>query len=143
MPMLRPRSHSGISGYFAAKQQHAYSPILKNSHAHTRVDWGRIFIVGLILVFAITANVVINLRFNHLADAFPFIGVAVWLAILLTAKLRRHDWELMPDTFKGTVFLLSLVSLRLDDAGGDPAGTVRADRALGSASSPPSSTIFR
>lgn len=99
-----------ISGVIAAKQQHAYSPILKHSHEHTRVDWGRIFIVALILVFAVVANIVVNVRFNHLADAFPFIGVAVWLAILITAKLRRHDWELMPDTFKGTVFLLSLVS---------------------------------
>lgn len=99
-----------ITGVIAAKQQHAYSPILKSSHEHTRVDWGRIFIVGLILSFAIVANVVVNLEFNHLADAFPFIGVSVWLAILFTVKVRRHDWELLPETFKGTIFLLSLVS---------------------------------
>jgi Na+/H+ antiporter NhaD/arsenite permease-like protein len=99
-----------IVGVVGAKQQHAYSPILKSVHEHTRVDWGRLFIVGLILSFAIIANVVVNLKFNHLADAFPFIGVSVWLAILLTVKVRRHDWELLPETFKGTVFLLSLVS---------------------------------
>jgi Na+/H+ antiporter NhaD/arsenite permease-like protein len=99
-----------IVGVIGAKQQHAYSPILKSSHEHTRVDWGRLFIVGLILSFAIIANVVVNLKFNHLADAFPFIGVSVWLAILLTVKVRRHDWELLPETFKGTIFLLSLVS---------------------------------
>ncbi|MBW7902322.1 MAG: citrate transporter [Rhodocyclaceae bacterium] len=99
-----------ITGVVAARQQHAYSPILKTTHAHTHIDWGRIFIVALILVFAIAANVVVNLRFNHLAESFPFIGVAVWLAILLTARLRRHDWELLPETFKGTIFLLSLVS---------------------------------
>jgi Na+/H+ antiporter NhaD/arsenite permease-like protein len=29
-----------ISAYFGAKQQHAYSPIIKNSHAHTKVDKG-------------------------------------------------------------------------------------------------------
>jgi len=99
-----------ITGYFAAKQQHAYSPILKNAHAGTHVDWGRIFIVFLMLAFAIIANVTINVKFPSMADAFPFIGVAVWTAIILTIPVRRHDWELLPDTIKGSVFLLSLVT---------------------------------
>jgi len=99
-----------VTGVIAARQQHAYSPILKSSHEHTRIDWGRLFIVGLMLTFAIVANLVVNLQFAQIADAFPFIGVAVWLAILLTVKVRRHDWELLPDTFRGTIFLLSLVS---------------------------------
>ena len=99
-----------VCGVIAARQQHAYSPILRSAHEHTHVDWGRIAIVMLILVFAIATNVVINLGFAHYADSFPFIGVAVWLAILLTVKVRRHDWEVLPDTFRGTVFLLSLVS---------------------------------
>ena len=30
--------------------------------------------------------------------------------ILLTAPLRRPDWEVMPETFKGTIFLLALVT---------------------------------
>jgi Na+/H+ antiporter NhaD/arsenite permease-like protein len=98
-----------IVGYFAAKQQHAYSPIIKNAHAHTHVDWGRIFIVGLMLVFAVGTNVTVNLRFPELAEHFPFIGVAVWAAIILTIPVRRHDWELLPETVKGSIFLLSLV----------------------------------
>jgi Na+/H+ antiporter NhaD/arsenite permease-like protein len=98
-----------IAGIPASIWQHKYSPILKDVHAHTHVDWGRIFIVGLILVFAITTNVVLNLGFASAADHFPFIGAAVWVALLLTVKVRRHDWELLPETFKGTLFLLSLV----------------------------------
>ena len=98
-----------IVAYFAAKQQHAYSPIIKNAHQHTHVDWGRIFIVGLMLVFAVGTNVTVNLKFTDLADHFPFIGVAVWVAIILTIPVRRHDWELMPETIKGSIFLLSLV----------------------------------
>ncbi|WP_211371067.1 citrate transporter [Dechloromonas hortensis] len=98
-----------IIGYFAAKQQHAYSPIIKNAHAHTHIDWGRILIVGLMLVFAVATNVTINLKFPELAEHFPFIGVAVWVAIILTIPVRRHDWELLPETIKGSVFLLSLV----------------------------------
>ena len=99
-----------ITAYFGAKQQHAYSPIIKNSNVHTKIDKTRVGIVVLILSFAITANVVINVKFNALADHFPFIGVAVWLAIFLSVPVRRPDWEVLPDTFKGTIFLLSLVT---------------------------------
>ena len=98
-----------VIGYFAAKQQHAYSPIIKHAHHHTHVDWGRIVIVGTMLVFAVATNVTINVKFPELAEHFPFIGVAVWLAIILTIPVRRHDWELMPETIKGSIFLLSLV----------------------------------
>ena len=99
-----------ITAYFAAKQQHAHSPIIKNAHAHTKVDKPRIGIVALILVFAIVTNIVINVKFSALADHFPFIGVAVWAAIVLSISVRRPDWEVLPETFKGTIFLLSLVT---------------------------------
>ena len=99
-----------ITAYFAARQQHAHSPIIKASHAHTHVDWGRLFIVFLMLAFAIVTNITVNVKFPDLADGFPFIGVAVWLALLLTLPLRRHDWEILPDTIKGSIFLLSLVT---------------------------------
>ena len=99
-----------ITAYFGAKQQHAHSPIIKNSHAHTRVDKARIGIVAMILMFAIATNVVINVKFSALADHFPFIGVAVWAAIFLSIPVRRPDWEVLPETFKGTIFLLSLVT---------------------------------
>jgi Na+/H+ antiporter NhaD/arsenite permease-like protein len=98
-----------ISGYVAAKQQHAYSPILKNSHEHTKVDWARVGIVMLILVFAIITNIQMNTRFRDVADSIPAIGIAVWAALLLTVRIRRPDWEVLPENFKGTIFLLSLV----------------------------------
>jgi Na+/H+ antiporter NhaD/arsenite permease-like protein len=100
----------GIFGVVAAKQQHAYSPILKNANASTRVDWGRLFIVVLILVFAMVTNIVVNTHYASVSDSFPFIGVAVWVAILLTIPVRRHDWEVLGESLKGTIFLLSLVT---------------------------------
>jgi Na+/H+ antiporter NhaD/arsenite permease-like protein len=99
-----------VFGIPASIAQHRHSPILKDAHAHTQVDWGRIFIVGLILVFAIVTNVIVNLEFPEAADHFPFIGASVWAAILLTVTVRRHDWEVLPETFKGSTFLLSLVT---------------------------------
>ena len=38
--LYRRRGGAGDCRLLGAKQQHAYSPILKHSHAHTHVDWG-------------------------------------------------------------------------------------------------------
>jgi Na+/H+ antiporter NhaD/arsenite permease-like protein len=99
-----------IFGVIAARQQQAYSPILNDPPAGVRVDWARVGIVAFILVAAIVANVVANLRFPEVLDRFPVIGAAVWLAILISAPLRRPDWALLKPTFKGTIFLLALVT---------------------------------
>ena len=98
-----------IVGYFGARQQQAHSPIIRHAHAHTRVDWGRIAIVAAMLLFAVAANVLVNLNAPALADRFPFIGVAVWAAVALTIPVRRHDWEVLPEAARGSLFLLSLV----------------------------------
>ena len=97
-------------GIVAARQQQAYSPIMRDPPAGVRVDWPRVGIVAFILVMAIVANVVANVKFPAVLDRFPVIGAAVWVAILATAAIRRPDWALMPATFKGTIFLLSLVT---------------------------------
>ena len=99
-----------ISGYVAAKQQHAYSPILAHAHERVHIDWGRLFIVALILVFAMVTNIVINTHFSSISSSFPFIGVAVWAAVLVTIPVRRHDWEVLGESLKGTLFLLFLVT---------------------------------
>jgi Na+/H+ antiporter NhaD/arsenite permease-like protein len=99
-----------VFGIPAAMQQQRYSPILKHAHPHTHVDWTRIGIVALILVSAIGTNVFVNIKFPEMADRFPFIGAAVWAAILVTVRVRRPDWEVLPETLKGTIFLLALVT---------------------------------
>ena len=93
----------------AAIKQQKYSPILQHTHEHTQIDWIRVGIVGLILVLAIGTNVTVNTTFPKYADHFPFLGAAVWVAILLSIGARRPDWEVLPETVKGSVFLLSLV----------------------------------
>jgi Na+/H+ antiporter NhaD/arsenite permease-like protein len=104
---------SGIAlisfGLIASHQQQAYSPILKGAHIHIRIDWIRIMIVITMLVVALVTNFLINLHYPEQADKFPWIGVALWLSILLTSTIRRHDWELLPKTFSGSLFLLFLV----------------------------------
>lgn len=99
-----------VFGIPASFQQHKYSPILKDEPVGTHVDWARVGIVGLILVAAITVNVVVNVKFPEDAESFPFIGVAVWLALLVSVPIRKPDWGLVPESVKGSIFLLSLVT---------------------------------
>src|SRR5262245_4866883 len=99
-----------LFGVPAAMQQHRYSPIIKDAAAALRIEWARVFIVALILVAAIIANVVANVRYPEVLDQWPVIGLAVWAAILLAVPLRQPDWAVLPETLKGTVFLLALVT---------------------------------
>ena len=98
-----------IFGVPAARQQHAYSPISKDAAPGIRVDWARVFIVAAILISAIVVNVIVNTHYAESADRFPFLGVAVWIVLLLCVPLRRPEWSLLPGALKGSAFLLSLV----------------------------------
>jgi Na+/H+ antiporter NhaD/arsenite permease-like protein len=98
-----------IFGIPASLQQQRHSPISKDAPAGVHVDWVSLSIVLGILGLAITVNIVVNTRFNEVSDRFPFLGVAVWVAILAGALLRRPDWSQLPGAARGSVFLLSLV----------------------------------
>ena len=96
-------------GVFAARQQHALQPIVKDAPAGVRVDGARVIAVVAILAAAIAANVVANLYFAAWLDLLPIIGLAVWLALLATSTFARPDWSVVPSAIRGSVFLLSLV----------------------------------
>ncbi|UPK00511.1 citrate transporter [Bradyrhizobium sp. 170] len=94
----------------ASIQQQRYSPIQKDASKGLKIDPTRVFIVAAILIAALAANITANLKFPALLDTIPVLGIAVWAVILLTAGLRAPDWKVMPETFKGTIFLLALVT---------------------------------
>ena len=94
----------------ASVQQQRYSPIQRDASKGLKIDPARVFIVAAILVAALAANISANLKFPALLDTLPVLGIAVWVVILLTAGLRAPDWKVMPETFKGTIFLLALVT---------------------------------
>ena len=98
-----------VCGIPAAMQQHRFSPITKDAPPGIVVDWARVGIVAFILVSAIGANVTCNLLYPDVLDHFPVIGTAVWVAILAASPLRKPEWSLLPEAFKGSVFLLALV----------------------------------
>ena len=98
-----------IFGIPASIQQHRHSPIVADPPGDIRVDWLRVFVVAFILVAAIVANVTVNLHFPAIADNVPFLGLTVWLAILVMTPLRRPDWHELQSASRGAVFLCALV----------------------------------
>lgn len=99
-----------IFGIPAALLQHKHMTISREFKASHRIDWARVGIVGFILVAAIITNVTVNLNFAAAADHFPFLGAAVWVALLVAVPLRKPEWSLVPGALKGSIFLLSLVT---------------------------------
>ncbi len=97
-------------GIPAAMQQDKHSPLMPYQPGGVPIDWARVGIVAFILVAAISVNVYVNILHNDIADRFPFIGVAVVVAILISTPLRTPEWSLLPGAVKGTIFLLALVT---------------------------------
>jgi Na+/H+ antiporter NhaD/arsenite permease-like protein len=96
-------------GIIAARQQHAYQPIMKDAKAGAHVEFARLGIVAIILASAVGANIWFNLNSPATLDKLPVIGMAVMVAVLATSVWRKPTWSLLPDAFKGSIFLLSLV----------------------------------
>jgi len=94
----------------ASLQQQRHSPIIKHARRGLVIDWARVFIVAAILIVALIVNVVTNLHFPELLGRVPVLGLSVWVVLFSTIPLRRPDWKVLPETFKGTIFLLALVA---------------------------------
>ena len=99
-----------VFGIPASIQQQRYSPILKDEPRDTHVDWGRVGVVAAMLAAAVVVNVTVNVKFPEASDAFPFLGVAIWVALLAAIPWRKPEWTLLPESIRGSVFLLSLVT---------------------------------
>lgn len=96
-------------GIPAAIIQHRFSPLLHGNGREVRVDVSRIAIVVAILITAVAVNVYTNLVMPSKVDSFPFMGIAIWIVIVLSVFIKRPDWQVLPEASKGTIFLLSLV----------------------------------
>jgi Na+/H+ antiporter NhaD/arsenite permease-like protein len=90
--------------------QQRHSPIQKRADKSHPVDLVRLFIVAIILASAIGANVFANLKAPHLLEQYPVIGLGVWAAIIITGIVRFPDFKVVVGGFKGTLFLLALVT---------------------------------
>ena len=97
-------------GVPAARAQQRFAPITKDEPAAFTIDWARVAIVGFVLVSAVAANIGVNARHPDLAGEFPFLGVTIALALVLTAGWRRPALALLPGAARGSIFLLCLVA---------------------------------
>ncbi|WP_247233680.1 SLC13 family permease [Telluribacter sp. SYSU D00476] len=85
--------------FIASRVQDRYQPIQKDPVAGLTIDYVRLGIVGLILLFTIATNILFD---------FPALGV--WVAILLGSLVRKTPWHELRDALPGTIFLLALVT---------------------------------
>ena len=94
---------------FAAMAQHRHQPCLDHDEPGHPLEWRRIWIVGFILVCAVTANVLAN-ALSEGEETAPWLGLALWAAILATSLLAKPDWSVLRHGTKGAVFLAALVA---------------------------------
>jgi Na+/H+ antiporter NhaD/arsenite permease-like protein len=99
-----------IFGIPAAIQQQRHSPILKRAHERPEVDWLRVGLVAFILLVVIGTNFFVNVKYPTQINRFPFVGAATWVAIAVVVPARSSNWSLLPRAFRGSIFLLALVS---------------------------------
>jgi len=88
-----------IFGVAGALQQDKHQAISGTAVKGIAIDYGKLFIVFLILVGAIATN--------YLLD-FPAAGV--WIGIILGAMIRKTPWYEMGHAWMGTIFLTALVT---------------------------------
>jgi Na+/H+ antiporter NhaD/arsenite permease-like protein len=101
----------GVFGLLGAWQQHRHFPIqAKVNPDAPRVDRLRTVIVGLILVTLLVVNFAGNAWYPEFQEAAPWLGIALWIAVLLTAVIRAPQWSVLPGAAKGALFLVSLVA---------------------------------
>lgn len=98
-----------IVAIFGAMAQHRHQPCLDHDEPGHPLIWRRIVIVACILAAAVAANVLAN-ALGHGEEKAPWLGLALWAAILLTSLVAKPDWSVVRHGAKGAIFLSALVA---------------------------------
>lgn len=98
-----------VIGPLGALVQHRHQPCLDHDQPGHPLSWRRIWVVAFILVTAVTANVLANMLSKG-EETAPWLGMALWGALLVTSLLVKPDWSVVRHGAKGAVFLASLVA---------------------------------
>ena len=96
-----------IFGPLASLAQHRHQPMLDHNEPDCPLNWTRIAIAGGILVTAVAANVAANRAGN---ENLPWLGLALWGAILITSLIAPPNWKRMASAAVGALFLVALVA---------------------------------
>ncbi len=87
-----------FSGIVASRVQHRFQPIVRSSSVESPLDLGRLFIVAVIILGTIVANILLD---------FPAAGL--WAGIFVGTLIRSTPWSELKHAYKGSVFLVLLV----------------------------------
>ena len=94
-----------------AVAQHRFAPIEAHVGSELAVDWVRVGVVAFTLAVIVITNVISNVVMPGVADVAPVLGLAIWVAILLSTITRSPDWRITPAALKSAAFLTCLVAL--------------------------------
>ena len=91
-----------------AMAQERFEPSCADQPCDKPLHWRRIWIVSAILASAVAGNIFANILSDG-EDTAPWLGLALWGALLLTSPLARVDWSGAKPALKGALFLVALV----------------------------------
>jgi Na+/H+ antiporter NhaD/arsenite permease-like protein len=94
---------------FAALAQHRHQAIMAHGQSDIPLEWGRIWIVAFILASAVGVNILAN-SLSKGEETGPWLGLALWVAIVLTSVVARPNWSSLRHGVQGAVFLCALVA---------------------------------
>jgi Na+/H+ antiporter NhaD/arsenite permease-like protein len=99
-----------VFGIPASMSQQRFATIVRDAPQRLHISIRHLTVVLIILCSAVGANVGANILAPELLDRIPMIGLAVAIAILVTAPLAKPDWTILPSALRSAIFLLSLVA---------------------------------
>ena len=124
-----------IVGPLGAIAQQRYQPILDHDEPGHPLEWRRIWIVVIVLLTAVAANILAN-TLSDGEEKAPWLGMALWAALLATSLWARPRWPVMAHAAKGALFLCALVgAASLMPLAGLPAASWQTAFGLGAVSS--------
>jgi Na+/H+ antiporter NhaD/arsenite permease-like protein len=98
-----------VFGVLGARAQQRHQPILRHDEPGHPIQWRRVAIVGVVLASAVAANVTANMLTEG-EETAPWLGLAVWAALIATSFVAKPDWSVTRPAAKGALFLASLVA---------------------------------
>ena len=98
-----------ITGVAGSLQQDRYQRIVKDAPAALTIDGPRVGVVAAVLATLVGTNVVLNSVAPAVAERWPVLALAVWVAVMIGAAVRAPTWSILPGAARSSLFLVALV----------------------------------
>jgi len=98
-----------VFGLIGAWAQHRQQPVLAGVEPGHPIRWRRVVIVGVVLTAAVATNVTAS-ALTEGEETAPWLGLAIWVALIATSAIAKPDWSVIRHAFRGAAFLVCLVA---------------------------------